>query len=111
MANKYEEIVKSEWEKFEKNGVRPNIMLLGATGCGKSSLINLVFNANIAEVNDASRGTEKFERYDGADHGLGVNLIDSRGYELEDGENESFDKYCEAVKKRNGGQQEKRSVG
>lgn len=99
MSNRYEEIVKSEWEKFENNGVRPNIMLLGATGCGKSSLINVVFNANIADVNDFSRGTEKFERHDGADHGLGVNLIDSRGYELEDGENESYEKYCEAIKK------------
>ena len=99
MANKYEEFIKEEWEKFTKEDkLLPNIMLLGATGCGKSSLINVVFQRNLAPVNDASRGTDGFKTYRGKDFGLGVNLIDSRGYEMEDGSGESFSAYIDAIK-------------
>lgn len=98
MADKYEEYVKAEWEKFgDEKRLLPNIMLLGATGCGKSSLINLVFGRYIAPVNDTDRGTKDFCRYDGKNFGLGVNLIDSRGYELSDGKSESFDSYVHAI--------------
>ena len=102
MANRYEEIIKAEWEKFygEKGRLLPNIMLLGATGCGKSSLINLIFGRNLAAVNDVSRGTDDFKTYWGKDYGLGVNLIDSRGYEMEDGSGESFDSYQNAIRKK-----------
>ena len=99
MANKYEEFIKEEWEKFTKEDkLLPNIMLLGATDCGKSSLINVVFQRNLAPVNDASRGTDGFKTYRGKDFGLGVNLIDSRGYEMEDGSGESFSAYIDAIK-------------
>lgn len=51
MANRYEEDLRKDWEEFaNKNKLLPNIMLLGATGCGKSSLINLVFGRDLAEV-------------------------------------------------------------
>lgn len=100
MANRYEEDLRRDWENFsKKNKLLPNIMLLGATGCGKSSLINLVFGKNLAEVNDVSRGTDEFETFLGKEHGLGVNLIDSRGYEMENGNGESYDNYCGAIKK------------
>lgn len=100
MANKYEEVVRNEWQKFT-NGEKkllPNIMLLGKTGCGKSSLINLVFHRDLAPVNDVSRGTDGFITYKGEKYGLGVNLIDSRGYEMEDGRGESFDFYYRSIK-------------
>lgn len=100
MANRYEEDLRRDWENFsKKNKLLPNIMLLGATGCGKSSLINLVFGKNLAEVNDVSRGTDEFETFPGKNYGLGVNLIDSRGYEMENGADESFDNYFDAVSK------------
>lgn len=100
MANRYEEDVKNEWLKFSSGEKKflPNIMLLGKTGCGKSSLINLVFHKNLAPVNDVSRGTDGFKTYKGEKYGLGVNLIDSRGYEMEDGGKESFDSYYRAIK-------------
>lgn len=100
MANKYEELIRSEQEKFFSKKLFPNIMLLGATGCGKSSLINLVFGQELAPVNDTSRGTEGFETYKGAEFNLGVNLIDSRGYEMEDGSGESFLSYYNSIKKK-----------
>lgn len=100
MANRYEELIKDEWKKFASSEKKllPNIMLLGKTGCGKSSLINLVFHKELALVNDVSRGTEGFKTYKGANHGMGVNLIDSRGYEMEDGNGESFSSYYKSVK-------------
>lgn len=102
MANKYEEIVQAEWERFanKENKLFPNIMLLGATGCGKSSLINLVFDKELAEVNDASRGTPGFTTYWGREHDMSVNLIDSRGYEMEDGSGESFQSYYNSIKNK-----------
>lgn len=98
MADKYEVMFNEEWEKLKKEKKPlPNIMLLGETGCGKSSLINLVFGKEIAFVNDTKRGTEDFETYEGKDHNLGVNLIDSKGYELSNGESDTFDKYYGAI--------------
>lgn len=102
MANSYEETIRAEWERFsnEKDKLLPNIMLLGATGCGKSSLINRVFGRKLAVVNDVSRGTTAFKTYWGKDHGLGVNLIDSRGYEMEDSSGESFFSYCNSIRQK-----------
>lgn len=98
MENRYEQILRKDWEKFNKeNQLLPNILLLGATGCGKSSLINTIFHKPVAAVNDVSRGTEDFQTYWGKDYDLGVNLIDSRGYEMENGKGESFTKYAASV--------------
>lgn len=94
--NKYEDMIREEWEKANANKLFPNIMLLGETGCGKSSLINCVFGKkDLAPVNDVSRGTEGFERYEGKKHGMGVNLIDSRGYEL--GDERDFDRFMNDI--------------
>lgn len=98
MANKYEEIIREEWKTLnEGSNPLPNIMVLGETGCGKSSLINRIFGKNLAPVNDTTRGTDGFKKYEGKDHGLGVNLIDSRGYELSDGKTETFDRYIKSI--------------
>jgi len=99
MSNKYEEMIRKEWEKFSlEEKLLPNIMLLGATGCGKSSLINTIFKKdNLAEVNDVYRGTEGFKTYYGKDYDIGANLIDSRGYEMEDGSGESFSNYQKSI--------------
>jgi len=106
MGNTYEEKLKMEWEKFssKKNKFFPNIMLLGATGCGKSSLINLIFDKEIAPVNDVSRGTTEFKTYWGTDYDMNVNLIDSRGYEMEDRNGETFSNYYKAIKNGRKGQ-------
>ena len=94
----YEEIVKREWEKFENMKLLPNIMLLGVTGCGKSSLVNRVFGKPLAEVNNVSRGTEEFKYYYGKEYGLKVNLIDSKGYEMAaDGGTDNFEWYLNEV--------------
>lgn len=99
MANEYENLINEEWEKFKNEKHFPNIMLLGETGCGKSSLINLIFGRDIAPVNDVSRGTEGFKKYYGKEYNISVNLIDSRGYEMENGYSETIEKYQESIEK------------
>lgn len=97
MANQYEDRVKREWEKLVNETHYPNIMLLGVTGCGKSSLINTIFkNDKLARVSNTSRGTESFDCYYGKDFGLSINLIDSKGYEMSNGE-DTFEAYLESV--------------
>lgn len=89
--NDFKQLVQKEWEDFAKKEHYPNIMLLGQTGCGKSTLINTVFGKNVAYVSETGRGTDGFKVYHGEDIGRTVNLIDSRGYEM--GSEDSLKKY------------------
>lgn len=78
-----------EWEKFKKenkNKVYPNILILGISGAGKSSLINTVFGQEIAAVSNVKPQTSGFKLYKGKDYNLTVNLIDSAGYEMNQGD-------------------------
>lgn len=60
---------------------RPNILLLGKTGAGKSSLVNMVFGSNLADVGHVAPLTRGFHEY--SLPAVPVNIIDSEGYELE----------------------------
>ena len=100
MSDSYVEEAKRAWEAFQagqRNKPLPNIMLLGKTGCGKSSLINLVFGKKVAAVSDTSRGTEGFVTYRRRDYDFGINLTDSRGYEMANGGGEKFENYRDAI--------------
>lgn len=81
----YREIFEQEWDKYQaKHELYPNIMILGRTGVGKSSLINRIFGSDIAPVSDIRPQTQEFDEYKGKDHGIFVNFIDSKGYEIND---------------------------
>ena len=74
-------------EKFEqqfvefKNSIKsPNVLLLGQTGVGKSSLVNTIFGEDLAAVSHIKPETRGFHIYNSPQ--IPVNIIDSEGYEL-----------------------------
>jgi len=59
---------------------KPNILICGATGAGKSSVVNYVFGAAMAQIGHGipvTRGISKHQRED-----TGVVLYDTEGYEI-----------------------------
>lgn len=92
--NIFEKKIDEEWKKFQekkKNELYPNIMLIGVSGAGKSSLVNKIFGENYASVSDIKPETSGYENiYMGRECGNTVNLIDTAGYELGKGENDYY---------------------
>ncbi len=69
-----------ELHKINQRIKKPHILICGATGAGKSSLINHLFGGQLARVGHAipvTRGIKKYARAD-----ISVVLYDSQGYEL-----------------------------
>lgn len=71
---------EKEYENIRKSINKPNILLCGATGVGKSSVINYIFGKSLAKVaagEPVTRGVHKYE-----DEDTSVILYDSEGYEI-----------------------------
>ncbi len=66
----------------ENNKIVPaNIMLIGKTGVGKSTLINNIFRENLAKTGVGRPVTEHLKKI--TKEGVPINLYDSRGLELD----------------------------
>ncbi|WP_421275523.1 YcjF family protein [Aeromonas veronii] len=62
---------------------RPNLMIVGGTGVGKSSLINLIFGKSIAKVGTGQPVTRGCERYEYPK--VPLVIFDTEGYEVSEG--------------------------
>lgn len=78
--NNLEHRFEREYKAYKESIKRPNILLLGATGAGKSSLINTIFGEAIAPSGAGRPVTDGIFCYD--DKSLDIVLYDSRGYEV-----------------------------
>ncbi|WP_414752148.1 GTPase family protein [Anabaena sp. CCY 9910] len=76
------ENILAQAQPVEKVAQKPvNILLAGRTGAGKSSLINTIFQSNLAEV-DVLPSTAEIQNYHWqTQDGETLNLLDTPGYE------------------------------
>ena len=72
---KFEEQLEDEYRRLKK----PNVLIAGRTGVGKSTLINTIFGSNLAEVGAGRPVTDCYREYS-SDTQL-VKLFDSVGWE------------------------------
>ena len=83
-GKKFEE----EFAKIRNNVKKPNILLAGATGVGKSTLVNMIFGKEVAIVGTGNPVTQEIDVYESDD--VDVRIFDSKGYELGDEADKEF---------------------
>lgn len=75
-----------QFQSVSGNLRKPNVLLTGITGAGKSSLINMLFGKNVAQTGTGVPITQHFTKYE--DDDMRVVIYDSKG--LEHGQFEEF---------------------
>jgi predicted GTPase len=72
--------INDEFKNINATQKKPNILVIGGTGVGKSSLINHVFGEQIAVVGTGEPVTQSIGRYEREN--VPVVLYDTKGYEI-----------------------------
>ncbi|HCG7281255.1 TPA: 50S ribosome-binding GTPase [Vibrio parahaemolyticus] len=78
---------EKEFEKQIKDIKAPNVMIVGGTGVGKSSLVNLIFGEKFADVGNGepvTKGCHKYQK-----EGTPITVFDTEGYEIIDGKEDN----------------------
>jgi predicted GTPase/uncharacterized protein (DUF697 family) len=76
--------LRAELEDFLQGLQSPNILLIGRTGVGKSTLVNAVFGKNIAKAGAGLPVTQYFQKYSRPlEEGIPITLYDSAGFETD----------------------------
>ena len=89
--------LQEEFEKLQQEIQKPNILIAGATGVGKSSLINMVFGEKVAVIGMGKPITQKIDVYESKNSD--VRIFDSKGYEVgEQADHEFFEFVIERAK-------------
>lgn len=71
---------EEEFKKIKEELKKPNILICGATGVGKSTIINEFFGEELARVNDGKPETRGIKKYEKSDKN--IIIYDSEGYEV-----------------------------
>src|SRR3954469_7024697 len=80
-SKKEQEVIEAAVRKFSEEQKDPHFLVLGASGAGKSSLINRVFRADLHAVNDIKSTTRSFSMHQYKAAGKNAVMItDSPGY-------------------------------
>lgn len=83
--NDFTELLKQELEKALKQRGKVNILIAGKSGVGKSTLINAVFQGNLAETGDGrpvTKTTREIKK-----EGVPLSIFDTRGLEISEYKN------------------------
>ncbi|KAL6054920.1 G domain-containing protein [Balamuthia mandrillaris] len=73
------DVYQESYAEIQKELQKPNVLITGITGSGKSSFINALFGQNFAKVGSGTPITQHFDRYAPADKP--IVLYDSKGLE------------------------------
>ena len=73
-----QEKLDEELRKYQETFKKPNVLICGQTGAGKSSIVNFIFKDEVAKVSNGEPCTRDITLYK---NNL-VNIYDSEGYEL-----------------------------
>ena len=79
---------EEQYQKIKKKIKKPNILVCGGTGVGKSSIINFIFESELAQVSSGKPVTRGIKKYESDKSS--VILYDSEGYEIGDEKLDDF---------------------
>lgn len=84
----FDSTIHTAADEFEQQGHHPNILVVGATGAGKSSIVNTIFNVDFAQTGTGKPITQTTTKY--TIENMPINLFDTKGYELGSEEHTRF---------------------
>jgi uncharacterized protein (DUF697 family)/predicted GTPase len=87
--NNFAELLKQKLEEALKQRGKVNIVIAGKTGVGKSTLVNAVFQGNLAETGDGrpvTKATREIKK-----DGIPLSIFDTRGLEVSEYKNTAQD--------------------
>ncbi len=85
IENDFAELLKQKLEEALETRGKVNILIAGKTGVGKSTLINAVFQGNLAETGDGrpvTKTTREIQK-----EGIPLSIFDTRGLEISEYKN------------------------